>query len=73
MEELTGDGIKPRSDGTRPLDEVIRNLAADHAVIYYMLPTPEATACSLDKLAERRTSGRKERRRPAVGVSCRYN
>eukprot|EP00435_Cladocopium_sp_Y103_P052871 s482_g16.t1 len=41
MQELTRDGIKPRPDGTRPLDEIIRNLAGDHIVIYYMLPTPE--------------------------------
>eukprot|EP00435_Cladocopium_sp_Y103_P066809 s447_g29.t1 len=41
MQELTRDGIKPKADGTRPLDKILKELPQDHSVVYYMLPTPE--------------------------------
>eukprot|EP00435_Cladocopium_sp_Y103_P040692 s1782_g11.t1 len=42
MQELTREGIKPKAEGTRPLDKILKELPQDHSVVYYMLPTPEA-------------------------------
>eukprot|EP00435_Cladocopium_sp_Y103_P056572 s1099_g19.t1 len=41
MQELTRDGIKPKGDGTRPLDQILEDMHKDHSVVYYMLPTVE--------------------------------
>jgi hypothetical protein len=41
MQELTRDGIKPKGDGTRPLDKILEDMHKDHSVVYYMLPTVE--------------------------------
>lgn len=43
MQELTRDGIKPKPDGTRPLDAVLALMPNDHTVMYYMLPTQTPT------------------------------
>ncbi|CAL1143635.1 unnamed protein product, partial [Cladocopium goreaui] len=42
MQELTRDGIKPKGDGTRPLDKILEDMHKDHSVVYYMLPTVES-------------------------------
>ena len=33
--------IKPKGDGTRPLDKILEDMHKDHSVVYYMLPTVE--------------------------------
>ena len=42
MQELARDGIKPRPDGTRPLDAILGNMHNDSSVMFYMLPTQQA-------------------------------
>eukprot|EP00435_Cladocopium_sp_Y103_P037752 s2763_g10.t1 len=49
MQELTREGIRPRPDGTRPLDDIIRSLPTDHTVVYYMLPTAEPSKAPTPK------------------------
>eukprot|EP00438_Fugacium_kawagutii_P013098 Skav213399 [mRNA] locus=scaffold797:570558:571853:- [translate_table: standard] len=41
MQELTRDGIKPKPDGTRPLDKIVDDLHMDHTVVYFMMPVQE--------------------------------
>ena len=38
MQELARDGIKPRPDGTRPVDGILENMRNDSSVMSYMLP-----------------------------------
>jgi len=42
MEEQVNGALKPRADGTKPLDDVIDGLANDGSVSYFLLPTPAA-------------------------------
>eukprot|EP00435_Cladocopium_sp_Y103_P036948 s2957_g9.t1 len=41
FDAVTRDGIKPKGDGTRPLDQILEDMHKDHSVVYYMLPTVE--------------------------------
>ena len=41
MQELSREGIKPRADGTRPVDGILRNMYNDSSVMFYMLPTQQ--------------------------------
>ena len=41
MQELARDGIKPRPDGTRPLDAILQNMHNDSSVMFYMLPAQQ--------------------------------
>eukprot|EP00435_Cladocopium_sp_Y103_P056505 s1613_g19.t1 len=41
---MCGFYIKPKPDGTRPLDEIVEKLPQDHTVMYFMLPTQAAPA-----------------------------
>ena len=41
MQELARDGIKPRPDGTRPLDAILQNMRNDSSVMFYMLPAQQ--------------------------------
>ena len=38
--EQVNGALKPRADGTKPLDDVINTLANDVSVSYFLLPTP---------------------------------
>ena len=49
MQELTRDGIKPKPDGTRPLDQILQDMAQDHTVMFYMLPTVAPASSKADK------------------------
>ena len=49
MQELTRDGIKPKPDGTRPLDQILQDMAQDHTVMFYMLPTIAPASRKADK------------------------
>lgn len=42
MQEISRDGIKPRADGTRPLDGLLRDMHNDSSVMFHMLPTQVA-------------------------------
>ena len=42
MGEQVNGALKPRADGTKPLDDVIDGLANDVSVSYFLLPTPAA-------------------------------
>ena len=39
LQEQSREGIKPHADGTRPLDDLIKNLTNDHTVTFHLLPT----------------------------------
>ena len=41
LQELSRDGIKPRADGTRPLDGYLGDMHNDSSVMFYMLPTQQ--------------------------------
>ena len=41
LQELSRDGIKPRADGTRPLDGYLGDMRNDSSVMFYMLPTQQ--------------------------------
>ena len=40
LQEQSREGIKPHADGTRPLNDLIKNLTNDHTVTFHLLPTP---------------------------------
>ena len=39
LQEQSRGGIKPLADGTRPLDDLVKNLINDHTVSFHLLPT----------------------------------
>ncbi len=49
MGEQVNGALKPKADGTKPLDAVIDALANDVSVSYFLLPTPAAAAKEVEK------------------------
>ena len=50
--QFSRDSIKPKQDGTGPLDNLIANLPQVHTVVYFMLPTaPEKQETKAPKTA----------------------
>jgi len=45
----TRDSIKPKPDGTRPLDSILEDMAQDHTAMFFLLPTVAPSGSKPDK------------------------